>query len=129
MIRSVMLPEDRERKITSVIVEATIMWRTRKNFKKDRLAREELKRLLKKSIKTNVRMKSIAKRLEIELLNSNIDTPQLTKKTLVILSTWCHTGGPLQSDERPNAEEQARKISKLLYGKVVPRMDGDRYHK
>jgi hypothetical protein len=59
--------------------------------------------------------RSLSQKLRQELLGSN--APYLKRSTLLQLSKWCNTNSPLYWD----GMEVARKISQLLFGRVVDR--------
>jgi len=78
--------------------------------------RDELKRLLTEFIKTNKKAKSIARKIEMEILIRKNN--QLKPDTLIQFSKWCSTNPPYTGGQKV-----ARKISKLLFGKIIDRID------
>ncbi len=79
--------------------------------------RAELKRLLQMFVDVRKREidKSLAVKLERELLERN--PPGMERGTFVQLAKWCNTENPLYWD----GMDVARKISQLLFGKVLDR--------
>ena len=60
--------------------------------------------------------KSLANRLEQELLRG--DPPAVQRQTFLRLARWCKTGGIYQY-----GMEVARKISLLLFGRILDRIE------
>jgi hypothetical protein len=79
--------------------------------------RKELERLLV-SFELSVRRqqdRKLAQKLRQELLNS--DPPYISAGTRGQLAKWCNTNSPLYWD----GQDVARKISQLLFGRILDR--------
>lgn len=83
--------------------------------------RDKLRRLLSEFIETNKKAKSIANKIENELLKLNKDS--LNRSTLIQFSKWCNTNPPYSGESKTGGQQVAQKISILLFGKVIDRMD------
>ena len=77
---------------------------------------DELKQLLTEFVEAHGKAKAIAGKIEREILIGNNN--QLQHDTLVQFSKWCNTGYSYIGGQKI-----AEKISMLLFGKIIPRMD------
>ncbi|MHA1955111.1 MAG: hypothetical protein ACXAAM_08615 [Candidatus Heimdallarchaeaceae archaeon] len=78
--------------------------------------RDELKKLLDEFVSTNGKAKTISEKIRREVLINN--QQELLTDTLIQFSKWCHTG-----HSYVGGQAVARKISILLFGEVIPRLD------
>lgn len=75
---------------------------------------KELKDLINELRNQDTRAESLCKKLEKEL----IEQRGISLTTIIQLSKWCNTGVSYAK-----GESIAMEISKLLFGKILPRLD------
>ena len=83
--------------------------------------RNKLRKLLSKLVETHERAESVTNKIENELLKLNKDS--LNRSTLIQFSKWCNTNPPYSGELKTGGQQVAQKISMLLFGKVIDRMD------
>ncbi|MCJ7570746.1 MAG: hypothetical protein MUO82_02555 [Candidatus Thermoplasmatota archaeon] len=82
---------------------------------------DKLRRLLRELAETNKKANSITKKLENEILKLKRD--YLMKSTLIQFSKWCNTSPPYSGESKIGGQQVARKISMLIFGKIIARLD------
>ena len=93
-----------------------VMYKIKQDFD-----RNKLRRFLNELVETNKKAKSIATKLENEILNFKND--YLKDSTLRQFSKWCNTKPPYSGTHKTGGQQIAQKISMLLFDKIIDRME------